>query len=233
VKGDDVRGVEGCRRLEREPVLGEGGCRPAEGRRVEVAVESGHSPRIATDDRQRELETTARCHETGDRGRDRGVEPERAAQQRAPREADRHAVGETIQLGRQPFHTGHQQPRPSRVRARAWMSPGETPRRVGHRACIGVDAEHEGVRIREDLGQDGAAVTRPEVDDDPAVAPGLLNDLADVHLGDTSPRDRMHVPSMREPESLPWPRPEAHRRSIGSDSSILTARRPTQEDARP
>jgi hypothetical protein len=103
-------------------------------------------------------------------------------------------IGDTRQPRRQPLDAGGEEPGAPRGRIR--VPPCYAARSLGHRPRIGVDAEDERLRIRQHLGQDGAAVAGPEIDDDPAMPPGQVEDLADVDLGDAPAGDGMHPGSM-------------------------------------
>jgi len=197
VERGQVGGREDPRFLKLESVGGESRRHPGSYHLVDGAIDAGHGGRIATCCRYRELEPAARRHEPGDRCRDGNIETERATQQRAPREPHRHAVRETLELSRQTLDAGRKEPRPLVTGIGA--TARQPARGLGHRPGIRVDPEDERVGVRDDLGQDGTPVTGPEVDDDPAMSPGLIDDLPDVHLGDAPADDRMHRRSMREP----------------------------------
>ncbi len=65
-------------------------------------------------------------------------------------------------------------------------------RRVGHRPRVGVDGEDECLRVGGRRGERRPAVAGPEVDDDPPVPAGQVEDLADVRLGGAAADDGAH-----------------------------------------
>jgi len=126
----------------------------------------------------------------------------------------------------QPLHTRREEPRTVRFDVHSDPASCYAQRRLGHRPGIGVDPQDERVRVGDDLGQDGAAVTRPEVDDDPAAPPGQVDDLPDVHLGDTPARDRTH------PGSMPDLAHRTRRRGQAAPSTMRPSRSSTARSAR-
>ena len=208
---------------ELESVRGERRDHPRAGSGIDVTGEAGHGRRVATGDRQRELEPTGRCDEAGDRPGHDGIEAERTPEQRGPREPDRHSIRDARQLRWQALDAGGQEPGPPGRRIR--MPPSGSPRRFGHRARVRIDTEDERLGICQDLGQHGPAVAGPEVDDDPAVPPGQVEDLADVHLGDAPAGDGMHGWSMVHRR---WPVPGGR-----PQSGILAAPHPPRRTASP
>jgi len=77
---------------------------------------------------------------------------------------------------------------------------GGTTRRLGHRRCVGIDADDEGRGLAASPLQDRPTVAGPEVNMDPVGAGDPLMELADVHLGDPSTghdahRQNLHCPA--------------------------------------
>ena len=65
-------------------------------------------------------------------------------------------------------------------------------RGIGHRACVGVDGEDERGGVRGRCRKSRAAVAGAEVDDDPPMPAGQVEDLADVRLVRAAADDGAH-----------------------------------------
>ena len=158
--------------------------------RAERAASDGGA--VPVDDREHDLQAPVRRDETRDSRRDRCVQAERAAEQRAPRESDRDAVGEAVESRRHVLDAGGDEHDVGVAAARR-ASRG-APGSLGHRPRIGVDGQDEGVPVRGGLGERRPAVTGADVDDDPPMPAGEVEDLADVRLVRAAADDRAHGP---------------------------------------
>ena len=143
---------------------------------------------VRREDRREDYDPTGGRHDRGDASQDRQVEAHDAAQQRAPRERDRHERGDSGQRSGQRLGRLDEE---ARVRhAMGGTSTIGSPGRLGHRGRIGVDADRQGARLSGRPRKDGSAVAGPEIDDHP-VGPGdPFVELADVDVAD-APADHL------------------------------------------
>ena len=148
-------------------------------------------------------------------GRGRVVEGERAAQQRTPRQVDRHerprrpaarpaafsaAATTNSAFGRPPLRAGAAARRDASARASATGSMPITSQS----------------RVRRRRGEDEPAVAGADVREHAVGRGGSSGDLADVHLGDAAPGDDAHG---RSPVWAAIVRPGRHRRNPGATAS--------------
>jgi hypothetical protein len=133
-------------------------------------------------DRDRHLQGAHRRDQPGDGHGGTIVETEGAAQQRAPREADRDEVGESSQLAWQRLNSGRNERGVGQAALLGVSSRAAGG--LGHGTGVGIDADGERRRIGSRCREDGAAVPGSKVDDGPAMSPGQCRQLADVDVDD-------------------------------------------------
>ena len=170
-------------------------------------VETGHlGYPVSLGHGQHHTHRTADLDEASEAVRHSLVEAEGATQQRAPRKQDGNEVGGSVELGREGLSRRHDEQRVGQTAGQTALpcSSGGTSRRLGHRRGVGVDTEHKGPGLAGRRGEDGAAITRTEVDDHPLGAGDPVGDLADVHLSDPTARDDTHSWRSVAPGSRPY-----------------------------
>lgn len=162
-----------------------GGDRPLRG-----AIQGRHPIHaIGRHDRGEHLDRTTRPHDRCD-ARERGfVEAQHAAQQRSPREQDRHSVGDAGERRvRQGLSTSRQEHHVAKT------GPLGPSGRLGHGRRGRVNTEHERRGRSRGSSKGGPAVAGAEIHDHPLGAGDQVDDLADVDLEGTTPDDLTHGP---------------------------------------
>ena len=149
-------------------------------RRRDVPVrqrDDGDEPRAGTDERD-------------ESARHRVVAADDATEQRTPWQRDRDEVRPADELPGWVLGGGEGE---GDVRNPAVAcGAGGTPGCVGHRLGVGVEAEDEGIRAAAGGLDSGPTVTGADVDVEPSIRLDRSDDLADVHLDETTPDDELH-----------------------------------------
>jgi hypothetical protein len=135
---------------------------------------------IVVEDRDEAADVTAGRDEPGDARSNRGVDCERARQQRSPRKVDGQLVGDTGELRGWPLGSGDNEQGVGQ--AAACRSASGAARPLGHRVRAGVDADDERVGLTSSPIDDRLTVPGAEVDDDASGAAAKFVELADVGL---------------------------------------------------
>jgi hypothetical protein len=165
--------------------------------RVEVVMDARHA--VAGDHGDEDLCARSGCEQRGD-ARQRGVVvAEHAAQERAPREVDRHRVGAAVEGLWRVLGRGD---REQRVRHRVALRGA--PGGLDHARRVGIEADRQGVGTRPRGGQHMAAVTGPEVDREAVVARRQRVESADVDVVEAAASEHTdHASSLSDMDAFP------------------------------
>ena len=152
------------------------------------------------------LEGPVRPDQPGDGARDRAIESESAAQQRSHGEGDRDTVGDAVESAgtastpdatNRAFDSVRVAPRPRWARAEAsaiTRASASMPMTNASGSALPVARTARPSPV-------------PKIDDDAAIRPRQLDDLADVHVRDATPDDGSHRRSLPDGAAAVQPRP--------------------------